>query len=84
MSILLQPSNYIQLSRQLKLAMSYSLPPEDLPPEVTTAVDLELGQQLDKALCRVFFEACDGSTQALLMVCRWSVCISEVVTLNIQ
>ncbi|MEL6229863.1 MAG: hypothetical protein AAFR24_08120 [Cyanobacteria bacterium J06627_3] len=63
--------------------MVHSLSPEDLPPESITDLDEELKRQLEKAICRYFFEACDGSTQSLLMFCRWTVNMAEVVILHI-
>ena len=63
--------------------MSHSLPPEDLPPETITDLDAELNRQLERSLCQYFFETCDGSTQSLLMLCRWSITIAEVIILNI-
>ena len=63
--------------------MSHLLPPEDLPPETTTDLDAALNKQLERSLCQYFFEACDGSTQSLLMLCRWDITIAEVATLNI-
>lgn len=63
--------------------MSHLLPPEDLPPETITELDAELKRQLERSLCQHFFETCDGSTQSLLMLCRWNIAIAEVVTLNI-
>ncbi|EKV00047.1 hypothetical protein Lepto7375DRAFT_2137 [Leptolyngbya sp. PCC 7375] len=63
--------------------MVHSLSPEDLPPELITDLDAELKRQLEGAICRHFFEACDGSTQSLLMLCRWTITIAEVVILHI-
>ncbi|MGD1856944.1 MAG: hypothetical protein ACFB2W_22140 [Leptolyngbyaceae cyanobacterium] len=63
--------------------MTHLLPPEDLPPETTTDIDVELADQLEQSLREYFFEACDGSTQSLLMLCTWSITIAEVVILNI-
>ena len=64
--------------------MSHLLSPEDLPPNPTTDLDVELNRQLEGAICQYFFEACDGSTQALLMECRWTVRIVGVVILTIH
>ena len=64
--------------------MYHSLPPDDLPPETTTEVDADLAKQLERSLCQHFFEACDGSTQSLLMLCKWNITLAEVVTLNID
>ncbi|MEM1251219.1 MAG: hypothetical protein AAGI69_02210 [Cyanobacteria bacterium P01_H01_bin.21] len=64
--------------------MSHSLPPEDLPPELITDLDIELRRQLEGALCQYFFEACDGSTQSMLMECRWTINIVEAVILTIH
>lgn len=63
--------------------MSHFLSPEDLPPEATTDLDAELKRQLEGSISQYFFEACDGSTQSLLMTCRWSICMADVVILNI-
>ena len=64
--------------------MSHSLPPEDLPPESTTDSDRELKRQLEGALCQYFFETCDGSTQSLLMDCRWTIKLRGGVILIIH
>ncbi|MEM8615109.1 MAG: hypothetical protein AAGF93_24095 [Cyanobacteria bacterium P01_H01_bin.105] len=64
--------------------MSHSLSPEDLPPDPTTDLDAELKRQFERAICKYFFEACDGSTQSLLMECRWTIRIVRVVVLTIH
>ncbi len=48
-----------------------SLHPDDLPSPVFS--DGILLQQLELAITKRFYEACDGVTQALLMSCEWSV-----------
>lgn len=63
--------------------MSHLLPPEDRPPETVTDIDIALTKQLERALCQHFFEACDGSTQSLLMLCRWDITLAKVIILNI-
>lgn len=64
--------------------MYYLLPPDDLPPETTTEIDKELTKQLERSLCQHFFESCDGSTQSLLMLCKWNMAVAEVLILNID
>ncbi|MEM6255478.1 MAG: hypothetical protein AAF821_21395 [Cyanobacteria bacterium P01_D01_bin.156] len=59
------------------------LPPDDLPPETTTDIDAALAKQLEGALRQYFFETCDGSTQSLLMLCRWNITNAKAITLNI-
>lgn len=59
------------------------LPPDDLPPAEITDLDAGLRRQLELSTSRHFFEACDGPTQSLLMECRWTICILEVLTLII-
>lgn len=61
----------------------HSLPPEDLPPKTTTDLDAELRKQLEISTSQHFFEACDGPTQALLMQCRWTISVAEVLMLVI-
>ena len=63
--------------------MSHSLSPEDLPPETITDLDTDLKRLLEGSICQYFFEACDGSTQSLLMACRWTISMADVVVLNI-
>ncbi|ESA34616.1 hypothetical protein N836_16045 [Leptolyngbya sp. Heron Island J] len=63
--------------------MSHFLSSEDLPPATITDLDAELKRQLEGSICQHFFEACDGSTQSLLMACRWTVKMADVVTLHI-
>jgi hypothetical protein len=48
-----------------------SLHPDDLPSNERS--DGILLQQLESAITKRFYEACDGVTQALLMNCEWSV-----------
>ena len=48
-----------------------SLHPDDLPS--TEISDDILLHQLELAITKRFYEACDGVTQALLMNCEWSV-----------
>jgi hypothetical protein len=48
------------------------LPPDDLPSTQTSAFDNKLRQQLDAAISKRFFEACNGGMQALLLKCEWS------------
>lgn len=64
--------------------MYHLLPPDDLPPETTTEIDVDLTKQLERALCQHFFEACDGSTQSLLMLCKWNITLADALTLNID
>ncbi|QZZ19705.1 hypothetical protein J5X98_20610 [Leptothermofonsia sichuanensis E412] len=52
-----------------------SLPPDDLPPVQTTPADEALQRQLEAAVARRFYEACDGVTQSILMACEWSISI---------
>lgn len=61
-----------------------SLPPEDLPPEVTTDWDAGLRRQLELTTSQHFFEACDGPTQSLLMECGWTINVAEALTLVIH
>ncbi|MGP1371789.1 MAG: hypothetical protein ACTS3T_03105 [Almyronema sp.] len=61
-----------------------SLPPEDLPPLATTALDALLRQQLEQSTRQHFFENCDGPTQSLLMECRWTVWVAETLILVIH
>ncbi|GAB4324493.1 MAG: hypothetical protein OHK0047_08890 [Leptolyngbyaceae cyanobacterium] len=62
-----------------------SLPPDDLPPAEALQSDRALHQQLEEAVNKRFYEACDGVTQALLLNCQWSVTITaEALTLIIH
>lgn len=61
-----------------------SRPPEDLPPESPTELDVSLQRQLELSTSKLFFEACDGSTQALLMTCGWTITVAEVLMLVIH
>ncbi|MEM9151731.1 MAG: hypothetical protein AAGB19_14920 [Cyanobacteria bacterium P01_F01_bin.3] len=61
--------------------MSHTLPPEDLPPVVTTDVDKALQRQLMNSLNQHFFEACSGPLQAVIMQCQWKIRMAEVLTL---
>ncbi|MGP1385334.1 MAG: hypothetical protein ACTS2F_17350 [Thainema sp.] len=60
------------------------LTPEDLPPDITTDVDAMLRRQLELSTSKLFFEACDGSTQSLLMECQWTIHMAEVLMLIIH
>lgn len=54
------------------IAMPHSsLLPDDLSPSDFSAEDQELSRQLEAAVRRYFYEACDGVTQALLLNCEW-------------
>jgi hypothetical protein len=48
-----------------------SLPPDDLPPVKLDGRDEIFRQQLEDAIGRCFYEACDGVTQSLLTSCEW-------------
>ena len=61
--------------------MPYSLPPEDLPPAVTTELDTALQRQLIASVNQHFFEACSGALQAIIMQCEWKIHMAEVLTL---
>jgi hypothetical protein len=51
-----------------------SLPVDDFSPrQPFTQPDSLLHSQLEKALCRHFFEACEGTIQSLLVGCQWTV-----------
>jgi hypothetical protein len=47
------------------------LPPDDLPPAEVDQLDGILRRQLEDAIGRCFYEACDGVTQSLLTSCEW-------------
>jgi hypothetical protein len=49
------------------------LSPDDLPPQQLASDDESLRQQLEGAVARYFYEACDGVIQALLCCCEWSI-----------
>ena len=53
--------------------ISHFLPPADLPPKTITDCDIRLRSQLSFAIGRHFFDNCDGSTQALLRECGWTI-----------
>ncbi len=62
-----------------------SLPPDDLPPAEALQSDRALHQQLEEAVNKHFYEACDGVTQALLLNCQWSITITaKALTLIIH
>ncbi|WP_421657401.1 hypothetical protein [Leptothermofonsia sp. ETS-13] len=48
-----------------------NLSPDDLPPTRTTSMDEDLKRQLEAAIARCLYEACDGVTQSILMSCQW-------------
>lgn len=50
-----------------------SLSPDDLPPTKPTELDATLRRQLEEAITRRFYEACDGVTQALLCQYQWRI-----------
>jgi hypothetical protein len=50
-----------------------NLPPDDLPPDQIMPIDSILRRQLESAIGRRFYEACDGVTQSLLTSCEWFV-----------
>lgn len=64
--------------------MTYSLPPEDLPPTHATDLDSALQRQLVAAVNQHFFESCKGSLQAIIMQCEWKICMAEVPTLVLR
>lgn len=59
------------------------LPPDDQPPELPTVLDIRLRRQLELSTSTLFFNACDGSTQSLLMACAWRMEIADVLMLVI-
>jgi hypothetical protein len=62
-----------------------ALPPDDLPPLVWLDRDRQLRQELQAALCKYFYQACDGVTQGLLMLCEWHLLITgEALILVLQ
>ncbi|EKQ71025.1 hypothetical protein OsccyDRAFT_1338 [Leptolyngbyaceae cyanobacterium JSC-12] len=61
------------------------LSPEDRPPVELGQVDRFLQRQLQEAVTKRFYEACDGVTQALLTCCDWQITAGkDVLTLMIQ
>jgi hypothetical protein len=50
-----------------------NLSPDDLPPTQITPADETLRRQLEAAIARRLYEACDGVTQSILMSCEWYV-----------
>jgi hypothetical protein len=60
-----------------------TLPPEDLPPNTLTDTDLLLRRQLEISTSKLFFEACEGPIQSLLMECGWSITMTMVPMLVI-
>lgn len=48
-----------------------SLLPDDVSPPELSEADKRLCRQLEEAMCRAFYEACDGVTQALLLHYEW-------------
>ncbi|MBE9137865.1 hypothetical protein IQ254_11785 [Nodosilinea sp. LEGE 07088] len=59
------------------------LPPEDLPPDSITETDLMLRRQLEISTSKLFFEACEGPIQSLLMECSWTITMTTVPMLVI-
>jgi hypothetical protein len=53
-----------------------NLPPDDVPPAQTTTSDEALRHQLEAAVARCLYEACDGVTQSILMACEWYIVIN--------
>jgi hypothetical protein len=49
----------------------YAMAPDDLP--AASALDETLRRELEFALSKYFYQACDGVIQALLMSCEWSI-----------
>lgn len=64
--------------------MPLSLPPEDQPPATATDVDATLRRHLELSTGKYFFEACDGTTQSLLMTCAWTISVAEGLMLAIH
>lgn len=64
--------------------MSLPLPPEDQPPTAPTDEDANLRRHLEISTGKYFFEACDGTTQALLMTCGWAMSVAEGLMLVIH
>ena len=54
----------------------FVLPPDDLPPAQLEAGDHRLLWQLQQTVNKLFYQACDGVTQGLLINCEWSLTIS--------
>lgn len=59
------------------------LPPDDLPPDDLTEADLLLRRQLEISTSKLFFEACEGPIQSLLVECGWSITMATVPMLVI-
>jgi hypothetical protein len=51
------------------------LSPDDLPLIPLTDHDRALHRQLEESVRKYFYQACDGVTQGLLMVCGWKIWI---------
>lgn len=64
--------------------MTSALPPDDRPPQSPTERDLTLQRQLELTTSQHFFEACNGSIQALLMTCGWTIHLTDVLMLVIH
>lgn len=64
--------------------MSFALPPEDHAPGSYSNLDVLLRRQLELSTRKHFFEACDGSTQSLLMECDWDMSVAEALLLVIH
>lgn len=48
-----------------------SLPPDDLPPDEITALDIAWRFDLEQSLEKRFYKACDDVIQSLLSRCDW-------------
>ncbi|MEB3182590.1 MAG: hypothetical protein VKL59_26670 [Nostocaceae cyanobacterium] len=48
-----------------------SLPEDDSQPKQLTSLDLILMHQLENSVAKLFYEACDSSSQKLLSNCKW-------------
>lgn len=68
---------------ELSMALS-SLPPEDQRPPSLAPADISLQRQLECSANRLFFEACNGPLQALLMNCRWYISTVDGLSLIIH
>ncbi|MEM1278541.1 MAG: hypothetical protein AAGG53_00685 [Cyanobacteria bacterium P01_H01_bin.152] len=65
--------------------MSLVLPPEDHPADFPGDRDVGLRRQLELSTQAYFFEACNGSIQALLMECRrWNISVTKGLLLIIH
>ncbi len=60
------------------------LPPADSPPKGLTDCDVRLRSQLSRSISRLFFDACDSSTQSLLKECDWAISTHASLTLSID